>query len=214
MSDARSSRNVCSSAPFWLLFVICVQTLLMRTCPTNYPQRVSLLTNTLLLTEYVIDRLKLSRNKRIERFCQLSAIPSGQFDDVPWLDEAAQLVPDRNCNAPGLIRHFTWANFVSIFCFSHSPWQKNKKKGCKIKTPLADRNFATCSIASVPVKEPDGSWWHADTVHAVGTGANYLPISRTMNTIFKFFDPGFTSFIKTKASVVGLAIVNFLKNIY
>lgn len=134
------------------------------------------------------------------------AIPSGQFDDVPWLDEAAQFVPDRNCNAPSLIRHFTWANLVSIFCFSHSPWQK--KKDVKLKIT---RWQELCNIASGPFKETDRSWWHACTVHAVGTRANYLPISSTMNTIFKFFDPGFTSFIKTKASVVGLAIVNFLK---
>lgn len=156
---------------------------------------------------------KLSVNKWLVRFWQLSAIPSCQFDDVPWLDEAAQFVPDRNCNAPGLIRHFTWANLVSIFCFSHSPWQKKKKKYLKLK-PLVDRNFITCNIASGPFKKTDRSWWHAYTVHAVETRANYLPISSTMNTIFKFFDPGFTSFIKTKASVVGLAIVNFLKNIY
>lgn len=37
---------------------------------------------------------------------------------------------------------------------------------------------------------------------------NYLPISNTMNTIFKFFEPGFTSFIKNKASFAGVAIVS------
>lgn len=51
----------------------------------------------------------------------LSAIPSGQFDDVPWLDEAAQFVPHRNGDAAGLIRHLTRADLVSIFSFSHSP---------------------------------------------------------------------------------------------
>lgn len=29
-----------------------------------------------------------------------------------------------------------------------------------------------------------------------------------MNTIFKFFEPGFTSFIKNKASFVGAAIIS------
>ena len=57
----------------------------------------------------------------MERFRQVSAIPSGQFDDVPRLDEAAQFVPDRNCNAPSLVRHFTRANLVSIFRFSYAP---------------------------------------------------------------------------------------------
>lgn len=31
-----------------------------------------------------------------------------------------------------------------------------------------------------------------------------------MNTIFKFFDPGFTSFIKNKASFAGAAIVRII----
>ena len=44
---------------------------------------------------------------------------------------------------------------------------------------------------------------------AVESRANYLPISNTMKTMFKFFDPGFTSFIKNKASFVGVAIINF-----
>lgn len=38
--------------------------------------------------------------------------------------------------------------------------------------------------------------------------SGYLPISKTMKTMFKFFEPGFTSFIKNKASVAGLAILN------
>lgn len=45
-------------------------------------------------------------------------------------------------------------------------------------------------------------------IDALQSRANYLPISNTMNTMFKFFDPGFTSFIKNKASFVGVAIVS------
>lgn len=81
--------------------------------------------------------------------------------------------------------------------------------GWKEKLNHVDCNFAKWNIAPGPFKKTDTSWWHAYTVHAVGS--NYLPISSTMKTIFKFFDPGFTSLIKTKVSVVGFAIVNFLK---
>lgn len=123
----RINSNVCCSASFWLsVFLLSVCTL----CSCEYVLQTilslqSFNVNTLFLAQYAITiGVKLSENKWIERFWQLSAIPSGQFDDVSWLDEAAQLVPDRNCNAPGLIRHFTWANLMSIFCFSHSPWQK------------------------------------------------------------------------------------------
>lgn len=35
---------------------------------------------------------------------------------------------------------------------------------------------------------------------------SYSPISKTMNTIFRFLEPGLTSFIKNMASFVGAAI--------
>lgn len=49
-----------------------------------------------------------------------AVLPSGQLDDVPWLDEAAQLVPNRDGNAPALVCHLAWADLMTVFRFGYS----------------------------------------------------------------------------------------------
>lgn len=83
---------------------------------------------------------------------------------------------------------------------------KREAKSVKLKPRMPRATLWSAASPLVPLRKHT-SWRHACSVHAVG--ANYLPISSTMKTIFKFFDPGFTSLIKTKVSVVVLAIVNF-----
>lgn len=83
---------------------------------------------------------------------------------------------------------------------------KKEATSTKLKPRTLPATLWSATSPLVPLRKQT-SWRHACSVHAVG--ANYLPISSTMKTIFKFFDPGFTSLIKTKVSVVVLAIVNF-----
>lgn len=92
------------------------------------------------------------------------------------------------------------------FVFVTRPDRQKRGKVSKVETPHADGNFVKRNIASGPFKKTDEL---TTCVLHPRCGANYLPISSTMKTIFKFFDPGFTSLIKTKVSVVVLAIVNF-----
>lgn len=56
----------------------------------------------------------------------MDAVPSGQLDDVPWLDETAGFVPNRNGDAPALICNFTRAHLMAVFRFSNSAWDKNE----------------------------------------------------------------------------------------
>lgn len=140
--------NECCGASFWLCVFLCVRFALVN---MSY-NLCSIFQRKHTAPNAVCDVMK-NPTEIVKKWLEPSAIPSGQLDDVPWLDQAAQLVPDRNCNAAGLIRHFTWANLVSIFCFSHSSWQK--LKNVKLE-PHVDRNFVRCNIASGPFKEPGG----------------------------------------------------------
>lgn len=50
-----------------------------------------------------------------------SVSPSGQFDDVSRLNEAAQLIPHRDRDAAALVCHFAGSNLVAVLGFGHSP---------------------------------------------------------------------------------------------
>ncbi len=49
-----------------------------------------------------------------------TVLPSGQLDDVPRLNKAAELVPDRDSNAPALVCHLARAHLMTIFRFGNS----------------------------------------------------------------------------------------------
>lgn len=46
-------------------------------------------------------------------------VPSRKANDVPWLDEAAQLIPHRDGDAAALIRHSARAHLVPVLCLRH-----------------------------------------------------------------------------------------------
>ncbi len=48
-----------------------------------------------------------------------SFIPSREANDVPGLDEAAQLIPHRDGDAAALIRHLARAHLVPVLCLRH-----------------------------------------------------------------------------------------------
>lgn len=138
----------------------------------------------------------------------LRALPSGQLDDVSWLDKTAQLVPNRDGNAAALVRHLAGANLMAIFRLRHSSYSGeikcvgDRQQGAKLVTindcvrrekprPFK-KQTSVMLLLSWRSREPSG----------------YLPISKTMKTMFKFFEPGFTSFNKNTPSVAGLAILN------
>lgn len=101
----------------------------------------------------------------------------------------------------------SWPSFVLVT----RPTRRNANNSQKIDIPInySDdtpwRYFKNVVLPTAPLRKQtrvDGM-----SIDALESRATYLPISKTMNTIFKFFEPGFTSFNKNKASLVGVAIV-------
>lgn len=65
--------------------------------------------------------LKRLRSKRtnVTQTDRRRFVPSREADDVPGLDEAAQLIPHRDGDAAALIRHLARAHLVPVLCLRH-----------------------------------------------------------------------------------------------
>lgn len=55
-------------------------------------------------------------------------LPSGEADDVPRLDQAAQLIPHGDGDTSAFIGDFTRPHFVSVLCLGHATWKRKERK--------------------------------------------------------------------------------------
>lgn len=123
--------------------------------------------------------------------------PFGEADDVPRLDEAADLVPHGNGDAARLVGHLAGPHLVPVLGLGDAPC--GGRKGGKER----GREGGGKRVAGHGAARPRlrGTW-----AARAGRGGRHLPISSTIKTTFKFFSPGFMSFIKTYASLAALML--------
>ena len=65
---------------------------------------------------------------KVEVLSAGTRVPSGELDDVSGLDEAAQLVPHGDRDAPALVRHLAGAHLVAIFRLGDSSWMEQPQQ--------------------------------------------------------------------------------------
>lgn len=119
--------------------------------------------------------------------------PFGQTDDVPRLDEAADLVPHGDGDAARLVRHFAGPHLVPILRLGDSPCGEKRGSG----GPGGGRNGGAVPPA------PRGTRVGGP---GVGRAGRHLPISSTIKMTFKFFSPGFMSFMRWYVSLAALML--------
>ncbi len=97
-----------------------------------------------------------------------TVLPSGQLDDVPGLNEAAELVPHRDGDAAALIRHFARAHLVTIFGFGYSSlWNKQREQleiTRNLNLNIQNKHRNTTSDRLVPLRREnaDTSWRYGE----------------------------------------------------